>query len=159
MTIWIGFTNQKLYQARLLLGQASSCDAPVLASALRDSALLHMQFAWRSYLNEMGAATRLKTEVSSLDELVAATGLVTGEMREWQNLQHDAFSWFNAFQNAAERIGWPEKPSVVKESAGAHAVNLIALASADDSGPDDLSGWWQKLSALIDAQRQNRQES
>lgn len=158
MTIWIGFTNQKLYQARLLLGQASSCDAPVLASALRDSALLHMQFAWRSYLNEMGAATRLKSEVGSLDELVAATSLVTGEMREWQNLQADAFSWFNAFQSAANRIGWPEQASTVKEVPGQHSVNLIAVASADDA-PDDLSGWWQKLSGLIDAQRQNRQES
>jgi hypothetical protein len=156
LTIWIGFTNQKLYQARLLLEQAEQSQTAALSDALGDAALMHMQFAFRAYLNEMAAATNLKTEVATLAELLAKTPLVTGEMREWQILAADAFSWFSAFNRAVDLLGWPQQP-VIQAHPKDNAVNLIAVA-VDESG-SDVSGWWQALSTCIDAQRQNRQET
>jgi hypothetical protein len=155
LTIWIGFTNQKLYQARLLLEQAGQSQTAALSDALGDAALMHMHFAFRAYLNEMAAATNLKTEVATLAELLAKTPLVTGEMREWQILAADAFSWFSAFTRAVDLLGWPQQP-VLQAHPKDSAVNLIAVAVESGS---DVSGWWQALSTRIDAQRQNRQET
>lgn len=152
MTIWIGFTNQKLYQSRLLMEQADQVDMPVLAEALEAAALQHLLYAWRGYLNELGAATRLQAEVENLQQLQQQTSLVTGEMQELQQLLDDPFSWLSAMLVAAERLGWPERSEV-------RSVEVSGLITSSRSVAASPADWWKKLSGLIDRQRENRLET
>ena len=155
MSQWLGFTNQKLYQARLLLDQRGRANAPAaLNQALEQSALYQLYDAYVSYLNELADIAGHRQPVDSLESLLAATPLVIGEMTEIRVLRQDSFSWLTAFLSAVAAQAQPVTvaPVQIQEPAG----NLIA--SVRDTS-DDARDWWQALSDLIDSQRQNRRES
>ncbi|MEC9255420.1 MAG: DUF6586 family protein [Pseudomonadota bacterium] len=154
MSQWLSFTNQKLYQARLLLEQSRrETGNPALAEGLETSGLYLMQDAFISYLNELATLATYRGEVSSFSDLLNKTPLVTGEMTEIRILAEDPYSWLSAFLREAE-TRWRPGPAGNPQAAG--AVNVIAVAQSDDIQPQS---WWQHLSELIDSQRENRQES
>lgn len=151
MAQWLPFTNEKLYQCRLLAEQASEATPEVLARALEEAALQHLWAAYRSYLNELGEMVSLNTRAESLSHLMQEASLVTGEMRELSQLADDEFSWLGRFLSATEHLGWP--------SAAPATVNSGLIATAAQSDLDELMRWYQALSDLIDRQRDNRHES
>ena len=98
MSQWLSFTNQKLYQARLLLEQSRrETGNPALAEGLETSGLYLMQDAFISYLNELATLATYRGEVSSFSDLLNKTPLVTGEMTEIRILAEDPYSWLSAF--------------------------------------------------------------
>jgi len=154
MASWLSFTNHKLYQSRLLMQQAQqSADQGVLAEALNDSALYLLRDAYISYLHELAEIATYRLPVQSLTQLLEVTPLVTGEMRELQQLENDSFSWLYQFLRAVEAVGRVENIVVPVTT-----VQPGMIAVQDESAPD-LSHWHQSLVQLIDLQRENRQES
>ncbi|MCA6058213.1 MULTISPECIES: DUF6586 family protein [unclassified Thalassolituus] len=159
MSQWIGFTNQKLYQCRLLLEQlaAQQSAAPALKQALEESALYQLRDAWLSYLAELGDMVAYRQPVRSLESLLQNAPLTTGEMRELQHLAENGFSWLAQMLAAADAQG---RPSGMNQPAAAvqtvEAQGRIALVATPHS---PVAGWLQDLTRLIEDQRANRQES
>ncbi|MCD8521269.1 MAG: hypothetical protein LRY66_07770 [Saccharospirillaceae bacterium] len=159
MSQWIGFTNQKLYQCRLLLEQLSSLQsAPAaLQQALEESALYQLRDAWLSYLAELGEMVAYRQPVHSLAELRQQAAMTTGEMRELQQLAENGFSWLAQMLAAAEAQGQPAGQN--QPAAAVQVMDIpgrIALVATPQS---PVAGWLQNLTRLIDDQRANRQES
>jgi len=155
MSSWIGFTNQKLYQCRLLLDAYRACQQPALASALDESALYQLHDAWLSYLHELADMVSFRESVTSLQDLTEKVNLVTGEMRELQQLADDAFSWLSQMLKAVGALKRPDTPQVV--SAAADTPQTISLTA--EITESQVGRWWSALNSVIDAQRENRQES
>lgn len=154
MAQWIGFTNQKLYQCQLLLTEREKAAGnPVLSSALESGALHLLHDAWLSYLQELGEMVKFREPVLSLADLLSRSPLVTGEMRELEHLAENGFSWVAQFLAAVADLN---RQAVVKTQAPA-ADNL--LISTRDESDSQIPFWWRSLSAIIDNQRENRQES
>ena len=153
MSQWLPFTNHKLYQCRLLAEQIADASQPELAEGLEEAALLQLWAAYRSYLNELGEMVALSVQVSSLTELMQQSHLVTGEMKELEQLESNEFSWLAQLLGAAGKLGWPLGRSS-KANAG---DNLIAVVNQQDGG--DLAYWYAELDKLIDRQRDHRLES
>lgn len=161
MSEWLGFTNQKLYQARLLLDASrresgADVSGPAMKSGLETGGLYLLHDAYVSYLNELAVLATYRGEVHSLKSLLDKTPLVTGEMTELRILEEEPTSWLSAFLRETEAHGRPGNGA--SRQAGGMATNLIALAN-DSSADHQLLSWWQSLSDLIDSQRENRQES
>lgn len=165
MSKWIGFTNQKLYQVRLLLEQRERLDGPeALLDALEQGAQYLLYDAYVSYLNELAEMANYRQPVATLEDLLARAPLVTGEMKEIQFLRTDSFSWLTAMLKAVAEQAQPSSPrtievdtfdpfGVAESSASLTSITLLQ----DNASP--ASKWLNLLSGLIDAQRENRQES
>ena len=154
MASWLSFTNHKLYQCRLLLQQAQQTTEPVvLKDALQDSALYLLRDAYVSYLHELAELATYRQPVESLAQLLQATPLVTGEMRELEHLENDSFSWLRQFLNAVAAVAQPDNISVPVTPVQPGMISLV-----DNSTPD-IALWHERLTQLIDLQRENRQES
>jgi hypothetical protein len=158
---WVGQTNQRLYQCRLLLEQSPAAAEASLSQALtqglNDAALLQLLAAYRCYLNELAQAAGVNNRVESLPQLLQQTSLVTGDMRQWQALSEDVFSWFYRFLHAVERLGWPEVPSV-EPALATHLITSTADYPVSGDG-HDVSDWLACFHQLIDEQRANQRES
>ncbi|MBM97468.1 MAG: hypothetical protein CMI09_16645 [Oceanospirillaceae bacterium] len=152
MSQWLPFTNHKLYQCRLLAEQMVEANQPELAEALEEAAVLQLWAAYRSYLNELGEMVSLPIQVATLEELKQQARLVTGEMRELEQLEDNEFSWLGQLLHAAGKLGWPGA-----RASQAQNANLIAAVNQPDTG--SLTVWYSELNALIDRQRDNRHES
>lgn len=165
MSQWIGSTNNKLYQARLLLDLIPTVQEPALQQALEESVLYQLRDTWLAYLHELAEAANYRGPVASFAQLLEATPLVTGEMRELQNLADDSFSWLATLLVRVEQIAQPKARPKADPKAFMHApvvdeiaqrIDLIAVAAPEPEF--DGSSWWRLLSNLIDAQRSNRLE-
>ena len=154
MSQWIGFTNQKLYQCRLLLAQREQASDASLAKALEESALYQLHDAWRSYLQELADMVSLRDTVTSLPDLLQRAPLVTGEMNELRQLTGNSFSWLAQMLSAVSAL---QQPGVNRPRSAAEAVTLISIA--DDSSATPVNSWLKDLTRLIEGQRENRQES
>lgn len=154
MASWLSFTNHKLYQCRLLLQQAQQTTEPVvLKDALQDSALYLLRDAYVSYLHELAELATYRQPVESLAQLLQVTPLVTGEMRELEHLENDSFSWLRQFLNAVAAVAQSDNISVPVTPVQPGMISLV-----DNSTPD-IALWHERLTQLIDLQRENRQES
>jgi hypothetical protein len=159
---WIGFTNQKLYQVRLLLEQRERLDGPeALLDGLEQGAQYLLYDAYVSYLNELAEMANYRQPVATLEDLLAHTPLVTGEMKEIQFLRADSFSWLTAMLKAVAEQAQPTSSRTIEVDTfdpfgDAASLNSITLLQ-DNASP--ASKWLSQLSDLIDAQRENRQES
>jgi len=155
MSNWLGFTNQKLYQASLLLDELERGHGPAaMRTALEESALYQMYDAWVSYLNELAGLAGYRQTVDSLEAMLNDVPLVTGEMTELRILREDSYSWLVAFLNTVASQAHPPQPAQASD-----AISGLSLIAVADTAGADVRGWWQSLSDLIDSQRQNRQES
>lgn len=156
MSQWLGFTNQKLYQARLLLDQSIPSESQAaLNDALEQGGLYLLYDAYVSYLNEVATVAQCPTPIDSLDTLLANTPLVTGEMTELRVLTEDSYSWLTAMLRAISDQAQPSSGKSLVMPVQPSG-NLIAASSEPAS---NARQWWQSLSDLIDSQRENRQES
>lgn len=154
MSQWIGFTNQKLYQCRLLLAQRDKTEDASLARAAEEGAIHLLNDAWLSYLQELGDMVAFRQPVNSLTELMAQCRMTTGEMRELTQLADNSYSWLAQFLLAVPALN---RPDAVRPSAPADG-GLIAVSM--DTGPDtQVDDWYRELQGLIDRQRENRQET
>ncbi|MAD46871.1 MAG: hypothetical protein CMI02_11110 [Oceanospirillaceae bacterium] len=153
MSQWIGFTNKKLYQCRLLLAEYAQCDDPSLADALEEGGLYQLHDAWLSYLQELGDMVAFREPVSSLQDLLQRVSLVTGEMRELTQLADDPFSWLSQMLKAVAAL---RQPSAVRPAQSSDAQSIALTAESTES---PVVRWWAAMTALIDVQRENRQES
>lgn len=152
MSCQVSFTNRKLYQCRLLLQQAASVREPLaLQQALQESALHALNDVYLSYMNELASQLGFVGPVTSLNQLLAEASLKTGEMRELQQLEADGFSWLSQMLKAASDINNPEAWLQPQP-----AVSQIALKQETEALEIN---WLQQLTALIERQRENRQES
>ena len=183
MSHWLRQTNQKLYQCRLLQEQQRQCSEPVLQQALQESALYQLRDAWLCYLHELAETASYRQPFSSLEQLLQQMPLVTGEVRELQQLAADQFSWLAQLLLAVERQMLPAAPAAAGQHRHRHdghhqdhhhdhehehehehvaapqaqRIDLIPLTAAEPAV--DIAGWYRQLERLIDAQRANRHES
>ncbi|ASP39499.1 hypothetical protein CHH28_12815 [Bacterioplanes sanyensis] len=152
MSAWIGHTNQKLYQARLLLQQSEQARPDALAQALEVSAIYHIHDAYLCYLHELAEMVQYSGAVVSLSQLLDSASLVTGEMQELKALEQDAFSWLATLLSLAN--------DSLQGQSGANKMatdaSLIAVAQPAES---PVYQCYQRLVELIERQRENRQES
>ncbi|WP_430462057.1 DUF6586 family protein [Thalassolituus sp. LLYu03] len=154
MAQWIGFTNQKLYQCRLLLSERDKVvDNKVLAKALEEGALHLLHDAWLSYLQELGEMVTFREPVSSLSDLLGRASMITGEMRELSQLADNGFSWLAQMLSAVDALNRQPMPKVQATDA------MQLLVVAEEVSESQVSDWWRDLSRLIERQRENRQES
>ncbi len=181
MSHWLRQTNQKLYQCRLLQEQQRQCGEPVLQQALQESALYQLRDAWLCYLHELAEAASYRQPFSSLEQLLQQMPLVTGEVRELQQLAADPFSWLAQLLLAVERQMLPPASAAAGHHRHRHddhhhhhdddhdhdeddaaapqaqRIDLIPLTAAEPA--TDVASWSRQLERLIDAQRGNRHES
>jgi len=159
MAQWLSHSNQKLYQARLLLEnqeQAERQGAPAaLLSALQEAVVFQLILAYQSYLNEVAEIAQCREEFYSLQQLIDLVPVATGEMTELRQLEVNDFSWLSQLQVAFQACSQKDSGSFLVK---AHSPRMIQLK--DQTGQSlALRDWYQSLSDLIDLQRNNRQES
>ena len=159
MASWLSFTNHKLYQSQLLMQQAADTTEPaVLQQALQDSALYLLRDAHLSYLHELAELATFRQPFSSLADLLSQTPLITGEMREFEHLENDSFSWLRAMLTACDAVGRADalEPQISRVSQPG-MINLVDASASSHTA--NIGQWHHQLSQLIDLQRENSQES
>ena len=151
MSDWLGQTNQKLYQARLLIdaGEVPGAVA-ALASACEEGAIFQLMLAYQAYLHELAEIANCRQEFMSLTELVDLCPVPTGEMTELLQLEMDEFSWLRQLLNGFDACGHIKKSQA--------AMSGVIPLTTQGSG-HNVREWYQQLSDIIDLQRMNRQES
>jgi len=158
MAEWLGHSNQKLYQARVLLEAYDlACEQghSALIDALQESVLFQLILAYQSYLHEIAEIAQFRDEFYSLSQLLEKTPVVTGEMTELQQLESDDFSWLSQLQLAFQQCS--QKNSAISAKPQINPV-MIQMQDATNMGLP-LGSWYFELSGIIDLQRNNRQES
>lgn len=151
MSDWLGQTNQKLYQARLLIDNSETeGNAEALASACEEGAIFQLVLAYQAYLHELAEIAQCRQEFHSLGQLIELCVVPTGEMTELNQLEKDDFSWLSQLLTAFESCGQVRKSNAMQ-------AGIIALTSQGSS--QNVRQWYQCLSDIIDLQRMNRQES
>ncbi len=167
MSEWLGVTNNRLYQAKLLLDEAQQVQTDpndylqqCRFQALDIAVLLVMHQAWLAYLQELAAMVSVRSPITSFDHLLDSTALKTGEMQEIQNMLEQP-GWLGEFLAAAQRPNQMYQNQTISKSSlarDASATNLIASTKhqVEDTG---TAYWLRQLTSLIDQQRENRQES
>ena len=158
MAEWLAHSNQKLYQARLLIEKQEqaeqSADEPVLSIALQESVLFQLVLAYQSYLHEIAELAQYRDTITSLQQLIDSVPVATGEMTELRQLENDKFSWLSQLLTAFDYCSQKEnRPAAPQQNAG--MIQIFDQTS--QSLP--LRDWFQALTDIIDLQRNNRQES
>jgi hypothetical protein len=151
MSDWLGQTNQKLYQARLLIdsSEASGTAAP-LASACEEGAIFQLILAYQAYLHELAEIANCREAFFSLSQLLEKCTVPTGEMTELAQLEQDDYSWLCQLLKAFESCGHIKK---------SQAIVAGTIPVATQGSGHNVREWYQQLSDIIDLQRMNRQES
>jgi hypothetical protein len=162
MAQWLAHSNQKLYQARLLLEafeQASEEEGgqvvASLLSGLQESVVFQLVLAYQSYLHELAETAHCQEEFYSLAQLLEKASVATGEMTELHQLELDNFSWLSQMQSAFDQCGQKDAIAVSKAVINQQMIQLQDTTAS--SLP--LRIWYQALTDIIDLQRNNRQES
>lgn len=162
MAQWLAHSNQKLYQARLLLEafeqaaeQEREQGVTALFGALQESVLFQLVLAYQSYLHELAEIAQYREAFFSLSQLLENVSLATGEMTELQQLESDDFSWLSKLQFAFQQCGQKDAIPNTKPQIKPQMISLQDTTS--NSLP--LRDWYQALTGIIELQRNNRQES
>ena len=167
MAQWLAHSNQKLYQARLLLEASeqmeeesqqpgSYSDVPVaMISAMQESVLFQLVLAYQSYLHELADIAQYRDEFYSLSQLLENVTVATGEMTELKQLESDSFSWLSQLQLAFQQCSQKEVVMAPK------VVNRPQMIQLNDTTSNELPlrKWYSALTGIIELQRNNRQES
>ncbi|MFT6113761.1 MAG: hypothetical protein ACI9MS_003771 [Glaciecola sp.] len=157
MAEWLVHSNQKLYQARLLLENQEqveeSASDPVLAIALQESVLFQLVLTYQSYLHEVAEIAQYRDSFSSLQHLMELVPVATGEMTELRQLELDDFSWLRQLQSAFEYCSKKDNRPVPQPQT----LSMIKLHDQTAQSLP-LRDWYQSMYDMIDMQRNNRQE-
>lgn len=158
MAQWLGHSNQKLYQARLLLDEfdvQKETASAALRSALEEAVIFQLALAYQSYLHEVAEIAQYRGAFHSLAELVELAPMETGEMTELKQLEEDGFSWLAQMLSAFLQCA--EKDTLSRQAAHGGSDMIQLYDQTDTALP--LRTWFFELSNIIDLQRNNRQES
>jgi hypothetical protein len=167
MAQWLAHSNQKLYQARLLLetlGQfnedASQQDSgkhssAALIDAMQESVLFQLVLAYQSYLHELAEIAQYREEFYSLSQLLENVTVATGEMTELSQLEFDNFSWLSQLQSAFQQCSQKEVVIAVRAQTSPQMIQL----NDTTAHTLPLQEWYDALTSMIELQRNNRQES
>ncbi|OUS39903.1 hypothetical protein A9R00_08755 [Oleispira antarctica] len=163
MAQWLAHSNQKLYQARLLLEtfeqiaeeEGGQVAPAALLSGMQESVIFQLILAYQSYLHELAETAQCREEFYSLAQLLEKSPVVTGEMTELHQLELDDFSWLSQMQSAFDQCGQKDTIAISKAST---SLQMIQLQDTTASSLP-LRNWYQTLTDIIDLQRNNRQES
>lgn len=161
MAQWLSHSNQKLYQARLLLEafeaaeQESEQGVTALFNALQESVIFQLIMAYQSYLHELAEIAQYREEFVSLSQLLETVSVATGEMTELRQLETDDFSWLSKLQFAFQQCSQKDTLPSPKLQTNPQMINLYDTTS--NALP--LRDWYQALTSIIELQRNNRQES
>jgi hypothetical protein len=157
MAEWLVHSNQKLYQARLLLENQEqveeSASDPVMAIALQESVLFQLVLTYQSYLHEVAEIAQYRDSFSSLQHLMELVPVATGEMTELRQLELDDFSWLRQLQSAFEYCSKKDNRPVPQPQT----LSMIKLHDQTAQSLP-LRDWYQSMYDMIDMQRNNRQE-
>jgi hypothetical protein len=158
MAEWLAHSNQKLYQARLLLENQEDVEQSasdlVLNTALQESVLFQLVLTYQSYLHEIAEIAQYRDSFNSLQQLIEKTAVPTGEMTELRQLELDDFSWLRQLQSAFEYCGQKDNRPVPQQQ------NASMIKLHDQTAQTlPLRDWYESMSSMIDMQRNNRQES
>lgn len=159
MAEWLGHSNHKLYQARLLLESLETAEletqSPLaLVSALQESVIFQLVLAYQSYLHEVAEIAQSRDEFYSLQQLLDLVPVPTGEMTELKQLEADDFSWLSQMQSAFQHCSSKDPVTTKPQS------NPVMIQMQDKTASSlPLRDWYQALSEIIELQRGNRQES
>ena len=151
MSDWLGQTNQKLYQARLLIdnSEVDGIDR-ALATACEEGAVFQLVLAYQAYLHELAEIANCREGFISLAQLIEFSAVPTGEMTELRQLELDDFSWLAQLLTAFEACSHLNKSQTVMTGV----IPLVSQGSGQN-----VREWYQHLNDIIDLQRLNRQES
>lgn len=157
---WVAQTNQRLYQCQLLLAEASRLSDDVagraLAVALEDGAIVQLLAAYKCYLNELAEAVNHRQLVTDLEGLISSATLVTGDMKQFQQLESDGYSWLAELKRDHDGIGLPQ---ALSQPVVAVTPGLIASSSVMPSRAETVATWMAEFQSIIDIQRDNKRES
>lgn len=164
MAQWLAHSNQKLYQARLLLEELSSLNdvnssraasAPTaLVDAIQESILFQLVLAYQSYLHELAEIAQYREVFNSLPELLDNVAVATGEMTELKQLEIDDFSWLSQLLSAFQQCS--QKEAVMASKAFSRPQMIQLNDTTANALP--LQEWYSALISIIELQRNNRQE-
>lgn len=158
MAEWLGNSNQKLYQARLLIEQQEQAEqsaaGSVLSMALQESVLFQLLLSYQSYLHEIAEIAQCREPFGSLEQLLSLVPVATGEMKELNQLETDDFSWLNQMQAALAACYQKDTVPMPKQ----RSASIIQIHDKTAQSLP-LRHWYQSLTDIIDLQRNNRQES
>lgn len=158
MSNWTGFTNQRLYQAKLAIGLVNEEQVnPALFQAQLEGAAMQLMVAYRSYLNELGDKYRCSKRVYSALELKTHCAVTTAQISELVNLEQSD-SWLSDLIQVSENIGWPDAPEkkakVVDPTASTNLITSDAVSrSITKISESLLTACLSRLEALIEQQR------
>jgi hypothetical protein len=157
MAEWLVHTNQKLYQARLLLENQEqveeSASDSVLAVALQESVLFQLVLTYQSYLHEVAEIAQYRDSFTSLQHLMEMVAVATGEMTELRQLELDDFSWLRQLLSAFEHCS-------KKDNRPVPQLQTLSMIKLHDQTAQSLPlrDWYQSMHDIIDMQRNNCQE-
>ncbi|MGK0500271.1 MAG: hypothetical protein ACJAYG_001920 [Oceanicoccus sp.] len=162
--------NQRLYFCRLHLQwldqqlQLQMLPKALLEQSLAESALFHLQMAYRAYLLEIAEAYNLKPDsIKSVEQLMACIGeqqLRSAEAYEIEQLAQQAESWLSSMLQVYAQL---DEDSVSLPQQGYQQANMINISPVQAVGSCELSAelvhnCHQQLTALIENQRLRLQE-
>lgn len=158
MAEWLRHSNQKLYQARVLIENQEQAEETaagcVLSLALQESVLFQLVLSYQSYLHEIAELAQCRESINSLEHLISLVPVATGEMTELLQLEADDYSWLRQMHLAFEGCAQKDNKPVLKP----RSTGMIQLHDTTSQSLP-LRDWFQSLSDIIDLQRNNRQES
>lgn len=159
MSDWLGQTNQKLYQARLLIDASEAeSDVVALAKALQEGATFQLMLAYQAYLHELAELAQFRGEILSLQQLIDDCNVPIGEMTELKQLEQDSFSWLSQLMQAFQQCAELNK-GAARNGTTFNAIPATAIPMQAEQADNSIRAWFEQLSDLIDCQRTNRQES
>lgn len=159
MSEWIGYTNQRIYQAYLVCQEAGGLhENATLQQAMLESCA-HMTFiAYRSYLNELAEKYKCRMRIANLTELMTAVPLKTSEISELANLESQPDSWLSTLLFISRATGWPNSTqNTVESHQDSLPHNIIATDGSsfekEELSAKQLKGVLRHLENLIEHQR------
>lgn len=162
MNTYLSAVNQKFFFSKLLLKHCRAAEnrAPYLEVALCQSALYHLECAYRHYLREVAATYKcpVPADIDTVSELIAAlkaVGKHPAEAVELDNLEADADSWLRqmlathqALARLPEQASKPDLTSPIAVMQVQEDVKNLPIEYAA------IKGWCDAFEELFERQRE-----
>ncbi len=153
-------TNEKLYHAQLLIGQALQAEG-ALQRALIEAVLFELVLAYRAFLSEIAAAAGAKLQADDarrMQQLLQQRQIDSSSINELVALERSGDWPAQLLQAHAGAVAL----ETVSKTSSAQSVDPLRLVAVDgDFGEADAERcqrWLQSLQIFVDGQRAFLQE-
>lgn len=153
-------TNEKLYHAQLLIGQALQAEG-ALQRALVEAVLFELVLAYRAFLSEIAATTGAKLQADDarrMQQLLQQRQSDSASINELVGLERGG-DWPAQLLQAHAAATALESSS---KSSGVQATDPLRLVAVDngfgEADAERCQRWLQLLQSFIDTQRSYLQE-